>query len=69
MDHEKLERLLLRPAEAGEVLGISRSKTYELIASGVIPSIRIGRGRLVPADALRGWVNKQLALDNDRGNR
>jgi prophage regulatory protein len=60
MEKETLARLLLRPAEAGEALGLCRSKTYELIASGAIPSIRIGRNVRVPADALRKWVTDQL---------
>ena len=31
-----------RPAEAAEVTGIDRSKVYELLASGDLPSIRAG---------------------------
>ena len=34
-----LEKILLRPAEAAEMIGVSRSKIYELIASGAIPSV------------------------------
>ena len=44
-----MERLLLRPHEAAEL----RSTVYELIASGAIPSITIGRSRRVPLEALR----------------
>ena len=29
-----MDRLLLRPAEAAETIGIGRSKVYELLASG-----------------------------------
>ena len=54
-----MERLLLRPHEAAEVLGLGRSKVYELIASGAIPSITIGKSRRVPLDALRAWVRAQ----------
>ena len=60
MDKEKLGRLLLRPAEVGEALGLGRSKAYELIASGTIPSIRIGKSIRVSADSLRRWVANQL---------
>jgi excisionase family DNA binding protein len=54
----KLERLLLRPAEAAEILGVSRSKLYELIAQGKIPSVRLDEGRLirVPIAALKALV-------------
>ena len=53
-------RLLLRPAEAGEAIGVSRSKAYELIASGEIPSVRVGGCVRVPVEALRAWVARQL---------
>ena len=54
------DRLLLRPSEVADTLGIGRSKAYELIASGVIPSIRLGASVRVPADALRTWIARQL---------
>lgn len=53
-------KLLLRPVETAEVLGIGRSKVYALIASGEIPSIRIGASVRVPLDALRAWMDRQL---------
>jgi len=59
MDREKLDRLLLRPGEVGEVLGLCRSKAYELIACGTIPSIRIGKSVRVSAETLRKWVSDQ----------
>ena len=40
-----MERLLLRPREAAALLGLGRSTVYELIASGAIPSLTIGRSR------------------------
>jgi excisionase family DNA binding protein len=55
-----VERLLYRPAEVGEAIGVSRARAYELIASGVIPSIRIGSSIRVPADALRAWIVRQV---------
>jgi excisionase family DNA binding protein len=37
--------------EAAALLGISRSFLYELLAAGELPSVRIGRRRLIrPAD-------------------
>lgn len=56
-----MEKLLLRPAEVIETTGLSRSTIYALIASGVIPSIRIGRSVRVPADRLREWVETKMA--------
>lgn len=67
-----MERLLLRPAEAAELLGISRSRIYELIASRVLPTIRVGLSRRIPAEALRRWVEQQipeLAAPRDRDDQ
>ncbi len=47
---------LLRPREAQVALGLSRSAVYQTIASGAVPSIRIGRSVRIPADALAEWV-------------
>jgi excisionase family DNA binding protein len=57
MDH----KLLLRPLEAAEAIGVGRSKVYELLASGEVPSIKIGGSVRVPVDALRRWIDRQLA--------
>ena len=57
----KMERLLLRPTEAAEMTGLGRSKMYELIAKGVVPSVRIGKSVRVPVEALREWVKAQTA--------
>jgi len=54
------EKLMLRPIEAAESLGVSRSKAYELIAAGEIPSVKIGGCIRVPIDALRAWIARQL---------
>lgn len=59
-------RLALKPAEAAEAIGIGRSKTYELIARGEIPSIRVGGCVRVPIAALQSWIDSQLAA-NVRG--
>jgi excisionase family DNA binding protein len=55
-----MERMLLKPTEAAEVIGLGRSKTYELISKGQIPSVRIGKSVRVPVAALRNWVEQQL---------
>lgn len=48
-----MERLAYRPTEVAAVIGLSRSKVYELIARGEIPSIRLGGKILVPAESVR----------------
>jgi excisionase family DNA binding protein len=54
MDHT--EKLLLRASEVSQIAGLGKSKTYELIAAGVIPSVRIGKSVRVPAAQLRAWI-------------
>lgn len=45
------DRLLLRVEEAAELLGLSRAYVYELLGTGAIPSVKIGRSRRIrPAD-------------------
>ena len=51
-----MTRLLLTVPEAAESLAISRSKLYELIAAGLIRSVRIDGSRRVPVEALQSYV-------------
>lgn len=51
-----VERLLYRPAEAAEALGVSRSKMYELMNRGDIPWVLVGHSRRVPVEALRQLI-------------
>lgn len=48
--------LLVRPENAAMALGISRSKVYELMASGRLQSVKIGRSRRIPMEALLAFV-------------
>lgn len=47
--------------EAGRRLGIGRSLMYELIASGQIAAVKVGRRRLVPVQELRDWVARNVS--------
>jgi excisionase family DNA binding protein len=44
--------LLVRPEDAALVLGIGRTKVYELIRSGALRSVRVGGLRRIPVAAL-----------------
>jgi excisionase family DNA binding protein len=59
--------ILLRPAEAAAAMGISRTKTYELIARREIPSVRIGGSVRVPVDALREFITRQTTSNGKSG--
>lgn len=53
-------RLLLTVDQAVTATGISRAKLWQLIAAGEIPSIKIGRSRRIPVDALKAWITSQV---------
>jgi excisionase family DNA binding protein len=59
------ERLTHTVPETARLLGISRGAAYEGVASGEIPSIRIGRRLLVPRVALRRMLNLDAADDQE----
>lgn len=40
-----VEKIFVRPVEAAAMLSVSRSRLYELLASGAIPFIRLDNGR------------------------
>lgn len=48
--------LTVRDVEAELQLG--RTRTYELLRSGVIPVVRVGRVLRVPRDGLRRWIHE-----------
>lgn len=51
-----MDKLLYTVPEAAAQLGIGRSKLYELLNSGSLPRISIGRAVRIPAAALQEWV-------------
>lgn len=54
------DRLMLRPAEVADAIGVSRSKVYELLANHTIPSVLVGSSVRVPVDELRAWIGRQV---------
>ena len=62
------EKLLLRPMEAAEAIGVGRSKVYELLATGALPSVRIGASIRVPVDRLRAWIAQQSKAPKSRND-
>ena len=49
----------LKVPEVAEVLRIARSRAYELVGSGEIPSIKIGRSVRVSRRELDRWLEDQ----------
>jgi excisionase family DNA binding protein len=50
------DRLLLRADEVGRLLGLGRSKVYELMMTNELPVVRIGRLVRVPRRELERWI-------------
>lgn len=49
---------LISVGEAAEIVGLSRSKVYELLADGLLPSIRIGRTRRIDIADLDAFIDR-----------
>lgn len=57
----EVEKLLLSPEEAAEVLGVTRSTIYDLMRMRILASVKIGRRRLVPVTACRELVDRMVS--------
>lgn len=55
------EPLLLTVTEVAEKLHLSRGKTYQLIDSGELRSLHIGRVRRIPRGAVAEFIAQRLA--------
>lgn len=60
-DRLRTPRVLLSVEAAAEQLSLSRTRLYALIKSGDIESVRVGRLRRIPADALPQFVARLVA--------
>lgn len=57
MDDARVKQYLLDESDTKHALGnVGRTKLYELTASGAIRSVKIGRRRFWPADAVADFV-------------
>ena len=54
------DQLLVTPEEAGRRLSVGRTTIYELMASGELQSVSIGRCRRVPVKSLSSFVNRLI---------
>jgi excisionase family DNA binding protein len=55
------EQPVLTVSEAARLLRLSRAFTYELVASGEIPSVRFGRRIMIPRAAIERILDNSLA--------
>ena len=50
---------MLKPSDLAARLGVTTGRVYQLIAEGVIPSVRIGRAIRIPREAWNEWLKEQ----------
>jgi excisionase family DNA binding protein len=55
-----MEKLLITAGEAADLLGLGRTKVYELMAAGRIESVKIGRSRRLPVTAVHEFIERLM---------
>ena len=53
---QKIEPLTVRISTAVRITGLSRSRIYELIQSGDLESVKVGRATLIPFKSLKALI-------------
>ncbi|WP_044660558.1 helix-turn-helix domain-containing protein [Sphingobium sp. YBL2] len=56
LQQDRIEPITVRIPDACRMLGIRRSKLYELIAEGEIRILKLGSATLVPVEGIRELV-------------
>lgn len=56
-----MNKLLYTVNEASVMTSIGRSRLYELMATGELESVKCGKRRLIPAEALERFVQSLRA--------
>lgn len=51
-----MEKLLLKPDEVVQMLGVGRSQVYRMLRSGELPVVKIGASVRVPVAGLKVWL-------------
>ena len=55
-----VEHRLLRAEEVAKRLAIGKATAYMLMASGELPTVRIGKSVRVSDSALNAWIEKRI---------
>jgi excisionase family DNA binding protein len=57
---------LLRVEEASRLLGLGRTRTWELIWKGDLLVVRMGRSVRIPRKELRRWIQARMSANRER---
>ena len=58
-DHQPIEPICVRINDAARMIGIGRTKLYELIATGELETVKIGNATRVTTASLHGLIDRQ----------
>jgi len=61
----KTQKFALSVTEAGVAAGVKKDSIYKAMNSGELPSMKIGRRRLIRSESLQAW----LKAKEDQGQR
>jgi excisionase family DNA binding protein len=61
-----MEKLAISVDELCTMLGVGRSKGYQLIRQDGFPIIRLGRRAVIPLEAVKAWLAAQSEVSNDK---
>jgi excisionase family DNA binding protein len=53
-------KLLLKASEVADRLSVSRATAYEMMAGGILPTVRHGRSVRALARGLDAWIERSL---------
>ena len=57
MESTMEDKMLYKLTDVATALSVSRTKVYELVRTGALPSVRIGGSRRVRGEDLAGYVD------------
>lgn len=54
------QQVLLRPEQVAKMAAIGRTLVWRELMSGRLRSIKVGKRRLVPAQAVSEWIDRMI---------
>lgn len=55
-----MEKLVYSVAEVAAALGISKSYAYHLVKTNSLPTVKLGKRRIIPKDLLEKWLQENI---------
>jgi excisionase family DNA binding protein len=57
----EVQPLLLTIPQVAAMLGLGRSKVYDLIVHEGLPTVKLGTAGRIPRQALEAWITQRIA--------